>query len=217
MILVHTSIHLLVKTHHKGVMWEILERQGSFSLAFLSVFLITFAFLAWVDMLPEPPTNTPASIVTPAQKPVVQDVPALPTRVVAKRVGVDATVANPTSTNIEVLDQALTGGAARHPTSALLVQEGTVLLFGHSSSLPVVRNMAYKTFNGIQNLQKGEIISVFAGTKEYQYAVVGVRIADSTEDVVELTPKGKHLTLVTCNNSFATKTKRYVVTAQLVE
>lgn len=202
--------------NHKGVVWEILERQGSFSFAFLSVFLLTFIFLASVDALPEPKTKGVAALPAPTAKPAVQEAPAAPTRVVAKSVGVDATVANPTSTDIAALDHVLLGGAARYPTSAMLGQEGTVLLFGHSSSLPVVRNPAYKTFNGIQNLQKGEIISVFAGDKEYRYAVTGVRVADANEDVIELTQSGKHLTLVTCNNSFATKTKRYVVTAELV-
>ena len=209
-----------MKKSHNGVMWEILERQGSFSFAFLSVFLLTFVFLAWVDALPEPIhttavfTELPTPTVAPAAP---QTAPAAPTRIVAKSVGVDATIANPTSTNIEVLDQALLAGAARYPTSALLGQEGTVLLFGHSSSLPVVRNQAYKTFNGIQNLKKGEVISVFAGDKEYRYAVTGVRVADANDDVIELVQTGKHLTLVTCNNSFATKTKRYVVTADLVQ
>ena len=210
-----------MKKSHKGVIWEITERQGSFSFAFLSVFLLTFVFLAWADALPEPPSSSvagPIEIPKPTVKPVVQQAaPAAPTRIVAKSVGVDATIANPTSTNIEALDSVLLAGAARYPTSALLGTEGTVLLFGHSSSLPVVRNQAYKTFNGIQNLQKGEIISVFAGEKEYRYAVTGVRVADANEDVIELTQTGKHLTLVTCNNSFATKTKRYVVTAQLAE
>ncbi len=211
-----------MKKNHQGVIWEILERQGSFSLAFLTVFLLSFLFLAWVDALPEPKQSSvvTAPILKPTPKPVVQQpasAPAAPTRIVAKSVGVDATIANPTSTNIDELDRVLLAGAARYPTSALLGQEGTVLLFGHSSSLPVVRNMAYKTFNGIQNLQKGEVISVFAGDKEYRYAVTGVRVADANEDVIELVQTGKHLTLVTCNNSFATKTKRYVVTAQLVE
>lgn len=209
-----------MKKNHKGVIWEILERQGSFSFAFLSVFLLTFVFLAWADALPEPKDGSAVTIhiPKPTQKPVVQpaSVPAAPTRIVAKSVGVDATIANPTSTNIDELDRVLLAGAARYPTSALLGQEGTVLLFGHSSSLPVVRNQAYKTFNGIQNLQKGEVISVFSGDKEYRYAVTGVRVADANEDVIELTQTGKHLTLVTCNNSFATKTKRYVVMAQLM-
>lgn len=206
-----------MKKSHKGVIWEILERQGSFSLAFLTVFLLSFLFLAWVDALPEPKSSSVVTthIPKPTAKPILQQ-PAAPTRVVAKSVGVDATVANPTSTDIAALDHVLLTGAARYPTSALLGQEGTVLLFGHSSSLPVVRNPAYKTFNGIQNLKRGEVISVFAGDKEYRYAVVGVRVADANEDVIELTQTGKHLTLVTCNNSFATKTKRYVVTAELI-
>jgi LPXTG-site transpeptidase (sortase) family protein len=203
---------------HKGVVWEILEQRWAFALGFFVVFMLTLTFLAWADVLPEPKSQIPVAfeLPKPTQKPVVQAAPAAPTRVVAASVGVDAVVANPTSTNIEALDHVLLSGAVRYPTSAVLGVDGTVLLFGHSSSLPVVRNPAYKTFNGIQNLKKGEIISVFAGDKEYRYAVVGVRVADANEDVIELTQTGRHLTLVTCNNSFATKTKRYVVTADLV-
>jgi LPXTG-site transpeptidase (sortase) family protein len=67
----------------------------------------------------------------------------------------------------------------------------------------------------IQNLKKGETVSVYSGTTEYRYAVTGVRIADATEDVVELPATGKHLVLVTCD-SFSKKTNRFVVTADLV-
>jgi len=40
-----------------------------------------------------------------------------------------------------------------------------------------------------------------------------VRLANATEDVIELPSTGKFLTLVTCD-SFGTKSDRFVVTAQ---
>ena len=94
-------------------------------------------------------------------------------------------------------------------------QEGTVLLFGHSSYLPIVHNQSYKAFDGIQNLKTGDIISVFSNNHEYRYSVVGVKLADASQDVIELPQTGKHLTLVTCD-SFASKSNRFVVTADLV-
>jgi len=206
----------IMTTHPRGIIGEIADNQGAFAAVFIGFFLLMVGFLAWADALPEPISKTPV----PASAPVVEAAPVrpmAPTRIVALSVGVDATIANPDSTDIAVLDQELLAGAVRYPTSALLGVEGTVLLFGHSSSLPVVRNLAYKTFNNIQNLQPGEIISVYSGEVEYRYAVTGVRVADATEDHIELQENGKHLTLVTCNNSFATKTKRFVVTATLVE
>jgi sortase (surface protein transpeptidase) len=42
-------------------------------------------------------------------------------------------VVNPSSTDIDVLDQDLTLGAVHYPTSAQLGVNGTVLIFGHSS------------------------------------------------------------------------------------
>jgi LPXTG-site transpeptidase (sortase) family protein len=97
----------------------------------------------------------------------------------------------------------------------MLGVDGTVLLFGHSSYLPVVYHQYYKTFNKIQNLTKGQIISVYSGSLEYRYKVTNVRVADATEDVVELSATGKHLVLVTCD-SFESKTSRFVVTADFV-
>ena len=111
-----------------------------------------------------------------------------------------------------VVEDWLGGGAVRYPTSAMLGVNGTVLLFGHSSYLPVVYNRAYKAFNKIQDLKTGEVISVYSGAKEYRYKVVGVRLADATDDVIELPADGKYLTLVTCD-SFGRKTSRFVVTA----
>jgi LPXTG-site transpeptidase (sortase) family protein len=76
-----------------------------------------------------------------------------------------------------------------------------------------VHNQAYKTFNGIQKLKNGATVSVYSGTTEYRYKVTGVRLANATEDVVELPTNGKFLTLVTCD-SFGTKSDRFVVTAE---
>ena len=105
-----------------------------------------------------------------------------------------------------------------YPTSAELGINGTVLLFGHSSYLPVVYHQYYKTFDGIQDLKTGEIVSVYSGTTEYRYAVTGVRVADSTDtssNQIPLLSDNKYLTLVTCD-SFAAKSNRFIVTASYV-
>ena len=138
-----------------------------------------------------------------------------PVRVTAQSIGLDESVSNPTSENVEVLDAGLLKGAVRWPTSAQLGVKGTVLLFGHSSYLLIVHNLAYKAFNHIQDLKTGATISVYSATTEYRYRVTGVRIASATEDVVELPSDKKYLTLVTCD-SFGKKTDRFVVTADFV-
>lgn len=193
-------------------------RTLSFVLTFAALFFITYVFLGVVDALPEPRDTIEAEpVATPIDEPVAtepQNNPQMPVRIAARDIGVNATVSNPNSTDVAVLDEALLHGAVRYPTSAQLGQEGTVLIFGHSSYLPVVRNQAYKAFNSIQNLKQGQIISVYSDGLEYRYAVTGVRLANAEDDVVELPTVGRHLTLVTCD-SFGTKSDRFIVTADL--
>lgn len=185
----------------------------SFALTFVALFALTYFFLASVDALPEPIETTPI-VSTPV---VVEETssPELPVRVVAKDVGLDSRVVNPTETDIDTLNKAVDEAAMRHPSGAMLGENGTVLLFGHSSYLPIVHNQVYKTFNGIQKLKGGAVVSVYSSTHEYRYAVTGVRVANAEEDVVQLPSNGKYLTLVTCD-SFGSKSDRYVVTAEFV-
>lgn len=186
-----------------------------FATSFVAIFALTVLFLASLDSLPEPLTpkasNVPAHVE--AQSTARAGVEP-PIRVAAESIGLEREVLNPESTDVSVLDAALRKGAVRYPTSAMLGEEGTVLLFGHSSYLPVVHNSNYKAFNGIQKLQQGDTVSVYSATAEYRYKVTGVRLADANEDVVELPSNGQYLALVTCD-SFGTKSDRFVVTARL--
>ncbi len=190
-----------------------MEHPAGFAGAFILLFVISYVALAAADVLPESVSNGTEG-ETPSEE--IASVGAeSPVRIVANSIELDATIANPASTNVEVLDAALLKGAVRYPTTALLGEEGTMLLFGHSSYLPVVHNSAYKAFNNIQKLEKGDIVSVLSGTREYRYKVAGIRVADATEDVIQLATIGKHLVLVTCD-SFTKKTSRFVVTAEFV-
>jgi LPXTG-site transpeptidase (sortase) family protein len=189
-------------------------RAFAFALTFVVLFCLTYVFLGLVDALPNPPGTADSAHDEPAAQ--EEDVPAgaqeLPTRIVVKDAGLDSKVVNPESTDLDTLNAAVDEAAMRWPTSALLGQDGTVALFGHSSHLPIVHNQVYKTFNGIENLKKGATISVYSDTTEYRYRVTGVRLASATEDVVELPTDGKHLALITCDN-FGSHSDRYVVTA----
>jgi LPXTG-site transpeptidase (sortase) family protein len=206
---------------NKGALNEIAERPFAFSFAFLAFFVIALAFLTAVGATPNPLDQTADQN---DQAPALSQVaatpqnPEPPVRVVAKDIGLNIQVVNPTSTDIDMLDTALTQGAVHYPTSAELGVNGTVLLFGHSSYLPVVYHQYYKTFDGIQNLKTGETISVYSGTTEYRYQVEGVRVADSTDsndNQIPLLSDNKYLTLVTCD-SFASKSNRFIVTANYV-
>ena len=114
------------------------------------------------------------------------------------------------------LDAALLTKVVRYPTSAKLGEAGTVLLFGHSSYLPVVKNPAYQAFNDIQKLQTGDIITVYSLDTAYTYTVRTVEKETASQGAIPLQVSGKVLTLATCN-SFATKDDRFIVTADFVD
>ena len=196
-------------------------------LAFFA-FLITFTTLARLDLLPDASQTTAAVadadqsavVVGVASSTPIVTVPAVaevPVKISIPSINLTATIANPTSTDIEVLDNALLKGAVRYPTSAKLGEEGNVILFGHSSYLPIVNNQAYKTFDGIQKLNQGDRITVSSSGTAYVYEVKSVaKESAASEAGIALTTTGHTLTLATCN-SFGAKTDRFVVTAELVE
>lgn len=191
----------------------------SLLLTFCVLFGITVLFLAAVDSLPNPPgVSSQHSADTPSASSIVPyGQGEQPVQVTVGDINLNVSISNPDSTDLDVLDEALLKGAVRYPASPLLGEEGSVLLFGHSSYLPIVRNQAFKAFDDIQKLKPGQIISVYSATREYRYAVTGVRSATaSAETLIPLyTGEGQHLTLVTCD-SFKTKSDRFIVTADLV-
>ncbi len=205
----------------KGVLTEIAEHPVAFAAAFLGFFFVALVFFSVLDLTPDPVTTEGITSSSVPASNTVAETPSNPedaVRVVAKDVSLDVKVVNPTSTDINDLDTALESGAVHYPTSAPLGVNGTVLLFGHSSYLPVVYHQYYKTFDGIQNLKNGQVVSVYSATTEYRYKVTGVRVADSTDEndnQIALPSDAKYLTLVTCD-SIAAKSNRFVVTAAFV-
>jgi LPXTG-site transpeptidase (sortase) family protein len=125
------------------------------------------------------------------------------------------TVLNPLSRSIADLDEALLGGVVRHPDSATLEQEGTVFILGHSSYLPQVFNKNFQAFNGIQNLEWGDLIEVTSDNVVYEYRVEKVYRARAQDLTVPIAGTGKTLTLATCN-SFGSADDRYIVEAKQV-
>jgi LPXTG-site transpeptidase (sortase) family protein len=201
-----------------GAVHEVAQRPVAFAAVFFAFFVALYVLLSVLGATPNPISSSADSVPQSTGAAATTNVAEEPVRIVAPSISLDATVVNPASTDISVLDDALTQGAARYPTTALLGQDGTMVIFGHSSYLPVVYHQYYKTFDGIQNLKHGDTVSVYSGTTEYRYSVVGVRIADANDtgsDVIDLPQTGRHLTLITCD-SFAQKSNRFVVTADFV-
>jgi LPXTG-site transpeptidase (sortase) family protein len=231
-----SSLH---RAHH------VVTRPWESLFVFLGVFFILSSLLFIIDFVPEEPEladATGASVPTTAVMPTtttvaeltkaapVQNVnliagptPAVtqvstgikPTRIVVQKVGVDTVILNPVKSDLASLDDALLSGAVRYPGTAHMNEEGSVVIFGHQSYLPVVHNKAFKAFNDLQNLEGGDIISVYAGTTEFRYAVRSVTLTNTDAGSIALETKGQTLTLVTCN-SLGAKEERYVVKADLI-
>ena len=197
-------------------------RKRTFVLLFAFMFLASLFVLSRLGLVPQAPKKVTVSL---SASPLVAGVAAalpiqaatgLPTEITIPAIGLSATVANPATTDAGVLDKDLLSGAVRYPTSALLGEPGNVVIFGHSSYLPVVRNQAYKTFDGIQKLVPGDVITVSSAGRDYTYAVRGVAKESADGAAISLSVEGSVLTLSTCD-SFATKSDRFVVTADFVE
>lgn len=197
---------------------RVYTRKWSFLAVFALVFLGIVAILVELDLLPQTSSAPEAMTVSMnANKPLPIDTVELPMKIEIPTLGSSANIVNPTSLDITVLDEDLLKGAVRYPTSAKLGESGNVVVFGHSSYLPVVGNQAYKTFNGIQKLVTGDTITVYSSTTVHTYRVRSVaKESADNNSAISLSATGKMLTLVTCN-SFGAKTDRFVVTADFVE
>lgn len=202
----------------KSVLAKAWDRKWSFLGVFFVVLFLSTSVLAILDLLPEPESATgkweKPALVADASDAVVA--PEFPTKIEIPEIGLAAAVENPTSTSVAALDRALLTGAVRYPTSAKLGEKGNVILFGHSSYLPIVNNRAFKAFNGIEKLEAGDQILITGSSRTFVYEVVSVREADAEEDAIPLTATGNRLTLATCD-SFGKKSDRFIVTADLVE
>ena len=141
---------------------------------------------------------------------------SLPTRIIIPSVGINLPISNPNTTNVDALDEELKSAVARYPGSALAGENGNMLIFGHSSHLPVVYNQMYKAFNALPELKAGDMVTIESADYIYTYQVTEVRKTDATEEYIDLSAEGgAKLTLSTCDN-FGAKTSRWVVEATLV-
>lgn len=192
------------------------ENKIPFTAVALLVFVVSVSVLASLDLLPERNVETVSAAVPAVLVTTVAVTPELPVSIEIPSIKLAVSVANPIATDVPTLDAALHGGSVRYPTSAKLGSDGNVILFGHSSYLPVVNNPAYKAFNEIQKLKKEDRILVTGETRTFVYQVETVNSADAGTDGIPLSVSGQMLTLATCD-SFGTKSDRFIVTARFVE
>jgi sortase (surface protein transpeptidase) len=126
-------------------------------------------------------------------------------------------VQNPTTKDLGALDALLTSGPARYVDSAKLGEAGTMIIFAHSSHLPIVHNKMYQAFNKIPDLKAGDSITLTGedGVR-YLYSVSRVYKADAESTSIDMSPSlGTRLVLVTCD-TLTGKSARFVLEASLV-
>lgn len=195
---------------------RIRAKKWSFFGFFVIVFFGSVFILGQLGLLPEMTSATAVEAVAPTDTPA-PTVVELPTKIEIPKIGLSTIIVNPTTVDIVALDKELLKGAVRYPTSAKLGETGNIVLFGHSSYLPVVGNKAYKAFNEIQKLVAGDVVTVYSSDTAYTYEVKSVAKEKADNNTaIPLSVTGRILTLVTCN-SFGAKEDRFVVTAELVE
>lgn len=165
-----------------------------------------------LSSLPVLGENTPPDFSTPAAVPT-----AYPDRIMISSIGLDLPVQNTDSRDTDVLDEALNNGPVRYVDSAKLGERGNMLIFAHSSHLPIVHNKMFQAFNRISELKPGDGIQIKGEDgKTYVYSVTSVRKTDANDTVINLSPtQGTKLTLSTCD-TLTSKSSRFVVEADFV-
>lgn len=227
-----------------GLFERLWAKKVSFLAVFFFVFTISYTVLVIVDFLPEPPAEEAeqvepaeeaeaATATTPAQQAesearigsvaateseeprAVPVAPVLPTSITIERLDKTIPVLNPTSRVVADLDAALLDGVVRHPDSATLSQEGNVFILGHSSYLPNVINPNFQAFNGIEDLEWGDTITLDTADEVYTYRVEKVYQARAQDVTVPIAGTGNKLTLATCD-SFGSIDDRFIVEAKRI-
>jgi LPXTG-site transpeptidase (sortase) family protein len=153
----------------------------------------------------------------PTQASEVTAAIALPTRITIPAIDLNLPVQNPATRDIAALDLLLQSGPARYVDSAKLGERGNVLIFAHSSHLPIVHNQMFRAFNRIPELSAGDSITVTGDDgRSYVYRVTSVRKANADDEIIDLSPSiGAKLTLVTCD-TLTSKSSRFILEADLV-
>jgi LPXTG-site transpeptidase (sortase) family protein len=200
-------------------------RKVPFLAVYFLVVLVSYGVLYAIDFIPEAPETEATDTVVAATveqeaAPVAPAAPSvrvapLPLTISFDTLGRTVTIQNPTSREVKDLDAALLHGAVRHPDSADFSNPGNIFILGHSSYLPTVFNKNFQAFNGIQNLEFGDVIRLRSSDTEYVYRVERVYKAKASDVVVPNSRGEAKLTLATCN-SFGQKDDRFVVEASLV-
>lgn len=189
----------------------------------LMIFAGTYALLSILGFVPEEFKigDKKAQIIKEQQKEDYnilgdsQEEILIPDQITISKIGVNSIIQKPQSQDVAVLDEALTKGAVYYPGSGT-INVGNIFLFGHSTGFSVVNNQAYKTFNDLNKLVKGDKITIRSGERTFIYKVDNVKLLDDSAAFVDFEKTDRMLTISTCN-TFGQKQERWVVEAYFEE
>jgi LPXTG-site transpeptidase (sortase) family protein len=111
----------------------------------------------------------------------------------------------------EEYNSALRDGVAHYDISSLPDEGGNIFIFGHSSS-DVVPGENGRIFAKLNELDKGDKITVYFQEKDYKYIVSEDKIVEPTDTSVLDETEEETLTLMTCW-PLGTKDKRLIIRA----
>ncbi len=218
----HLAIHMTTHIQYSG------QEKPPKRVFFAAVIMVFFSTLSAVDSIGFVPCQLDASCSGTSDVVALSNLPelgeeitsaietAMPERIKISAIDLDLQVQNIESRDLEVLDAALKNGPIRYVDSARLGEKGNVLIFGHSSRLPVIKNQMYKAFNRVSELKPGDTITIEGEGKSYLYTVTSLRTANAEEAIIDLSPtQGTKLTLVTCD-TLTGKSARYILEADFV-
>lgn len=158
------------------------------------------------------PNPTPSPNTNTAPSPTQNSNFTTPDKISISKIGVSSNIQKPTNPTVANLDLALTRGAVYYPGSGY-IEQGNILLFGHSTNWQVVQNQAYKTFNNLDKLVNGDEIILEANNKKYIYKVNKVYLADENNAEIFFDKTKRTLTVSTCN-TFGKKQERWIAVAE---
>jgi LPXTG-site transpeptidase (sortase) family protein len=138
----------------------------------------------------------------------------LPVSVEIPGYNITANVESPVSTDVKVLDSALTRSAVYYPGSGTPGFNNT-LIFGHSTAFKIVRNKAYQIFNNLKNVPVGTLVYVKTEDAVHIYKTTKVERVSKYSTWIQFKSEKPMLTLATCD-SFGKASDRWVLEAEYV-
>ncbi len=121
---------------------------------------------------------------------------------------------SPVSTDVKVLDNALSLSAVHYPGSGL-PGVNNMLIFGHSTTFKIVKNKAYKVFNNIKEIKSGTYIYIKTESETHIYKTISVDKVSKYTSWIEFESDKPVLTLATCD-SFGKASDRWVLKAEYI-